>query len=256
MKKTNFITGVIVGGLLFGGIPAISSGIIANLSTQDIYVNGKKVEMTAYSINDNNYVRLRDIGKALDFSVDYLDYADAVSISKTLPYYEEQPGDKELQSQADLYQWIPNELIRSHRKGWDDEYLKYISLDLSKVKFERKDLIINAYREIFKNSEIVVLLNNREELYANGYIYDYEGISGGFVCGWLFSFEDIEVTDDLLVTKASVLDYLLVESGATFTANKIDGEWILNNYTDLWMESENNELGFTCGTTGIIPDAD
>ncbi len=36
-----------------------------------IYLDGKEVQFTAYTINGNNYFKLRDIGKALDFWVDW-----------------------------------------------------------------------------------------------------------------------------------------------------------------------------------------
>ena len=36
-----------------------------------IYVNGNEAQLTAYNINGNNYFKLRDIGEALDFGVDW-----------------------------------------------------------------------------------------------------------------------------------------------------------------------------------------
>ncbi len=47
------------------------AGILAEPSTQPIYVDGQKVSMTAYSINGSNYVRLRDVGQAVNFGVAY-----------------------------------------------------------------------------------------------------------------------------------------------------------------------------------------
>lgn len=45
--------------------------------------------MTAYSIGGNNYVRLRDIGKAVDFGVTYDAATNSVHIDSTQPYQEE-----------------------------------------------------------------------------------------------------------------------------------------------------------------------
>ena len=41
----------------------------AEASSDAIYVNGQKVEAEVYKIGGNNYFKLRDLGKALDFYV-------------------------------------------------------------------------------------------------------------------------------------------------------------------------------------------
>ena len=58
--------GILAGLTLSGPATQASASITATLSTQPIYVDGQRVSMTAYSIGGNNYVRLRDIGKAVD----------------------------------------------------------------------------------------------------------------------------------------------------------------------------------------------
>ncbi len=65
----SFAAGVLTGAVLFGGSVAYAAGVLAEPSWQNIYVDGKKVEMTAYNINGNNYVKLRDIGRAVGFNV-------------------------------------------------------------------------------------------------------------------------------------------------------------------------------------------
>jgi hypothetical protein len=40
-------------------------------TTSKITLNGKNVNFTAYNIDDNNYFKLRDIGQAFDFGVDW-----------------------------------------------------------------------------------------------------------------------------------------------------------------------------------------
>ena len=56
---------------------------IAELSVQPIYVDGQQVQMTAYSIGGNNYVKLRDIGQAVGFNVYW---QDGVQIDSGAPY--------------------------------------------------------------------------------------------------------------------------------------------------------------------------
>lgn len=48
-----------------------TANAVAKLSTDVIYLNGKKAELTIYKIGDNNYIKLRDLGNALGFQVGY-----------------------------------------------------------------------------------------------------------------------------------------------------------------------------------------
>ncbi|MBQ3194128.1 MAG: hypothetical protein IJB17_02850 [Oscillospiraceae bacterium] len=52
-------------------------------SNQAIYLDGQQIQMEAYAINGNNYVKLRDIGEAVGFNV-YWD--GAVQIDSDSPY--------------------------------------------------------------------------------------------------------------------------------------------------------------------------
>ena len=75
MKKFNktgvvqFLLGVIVGGLMFGGAVAYAVGVIANPTTSKVFVNGSEIKAEAYNIHDNNFFMLRDVAAAVDFSV-------------------------------------------------------------------------------------------------------------------------------------------------------------------------------------------
>ena len=84
----------ILAGLALSG-PAVQAAdyLKATISTQPIYVDGQRVDMTAYSIGGNNYVRLRDIGRAVDFGVTYNAATNSVYIDSTQPYQEEIPPD-------------------------------------------------------------------------------------------------------------------------------------------------------------------
>lgn len=55
-------------------------GVNAVPSNNDVYIDGRKVDLTVYKINDRNYFKLRDLGEALNFYVGY-DPAAGVTIS-------------------------------------------------------------------------------------------------------------------------------------------------------------------------------
>ena len=84
-KNTALImTGVLVGTMLTGpAAHAAEEYLKAYRSNQAIYLDGQQVQLEAYTINGSNYVRLRDVGEALDFNV-YWD--GAVQIDSGAPY--------------------------------------------------------------------------------------------------------------------------------------------------------------------------
>ena len=76
MKKGTAITfalGVFAGLTLCGPAAQAATTLTATLSNQPIYVDGQRASMTAFAIGGNNYVKLRDIGQAVDFAVDYVE---------------------------------------------------------------------------------------------------------------------------------------------------------------------------------------
>lgn len=87
MKKIgSFIAGLLVGTMLFGGSVAYAAGVVAELSSHRFFVDGQEVKMTAYAINGNNYVMLRDIGKAVGFNVHWDSTNGCVQIESDKPY--------------------------------------------------------------------------------------------------------------------------------------------------------------------------
>ena len=70
MKRGSFAAGFLT-CLLLAGITttAYAAGIVAERSTHRVVVDGKEVQMEAYVINGNNYVKLRDIGEQVGFNV-------------------------------------------------------------------------------------------------------------------------------------------------------------------------------------------
>ena len=100
--------GILAGLALSGPTAQATTTITATFSNQPIYVDGQRVSMIAYSIGGNNYVRLRDIGKAVNFGVTYDAASNTVQINSDQPYQEEPlqiiPGSLEEHVQITLAQ--------------------------------------------------------------------------------------------------------------------------------------------------------
>ncbi len=94
MKNSREITlvvaGIMLGATLAGPATQAAEMVAAQRSTQAIYVDGQRVQMEAYSIGGANYVRLRDVGKAVGFNVSW--DGSAVQIDSNMPYAEETPA--------------------------------------------------------------------------------------------------------------------------------------------------------------------
>lgn len=81
------LTGMLVGlALAPTAANAVSDLLTATPSTQTFYVDGQQVELEAYAINGHNYVKLRDVGKAVDFNVAYDPARNAAIIEPDKPY--------------------------------------------------------------------------------------------------------------------------------------------------------------------------
>ena len=87
MKRGSFAAGFLT-CLLLAGITttAYAAGIVAERSHHRIVVDGKEAQMEAYVINGSNYVRLRDIGKAVGFEVYWDGDAKCVQVESGKPY--------------------------------------------------------------------------------------------------------------------------------------------------------------------------
>ena len=89
-------TGLVLCGLVLGlslSAPAAQAveSLKATLSTNRILVDGQEVRLTAYNINGNNYVMLRDIGRAVGFNVYWDSDAKCVQVESKKPYTGEAP---------------------------------------------------------------------------------------------------------------------------------------------------------------------
>ena len=92
--------GLVLCGLALGlslSVPAAQAveSLKATLSTNRILVDGQEVRLTAYNINGNNYVMLRDVGKTVGFEVYWDGDAKCVQVESGKPYTGEAPAKAE-----------------------------------------------------------------------------------------------------------------------------------------------------------------
>lgn len=53
----------------------------AILSKSEIYLDGNKIELTAYNIGNNNYFKLRDLAEYIDFNVSWESTTNSIIIN-------------------------------------------------------------------------------------------------------------------------------------------------------------------------------
>ena len=80
-------SGIILGASI--AAPAAGAALIAQQSSQEIVVDGRPVQIEAYSINGNNYAKLRDVGRAVGFAVEYAAASNTAQISTKSEYKED-----------------------------------------------------------------------------------------------------------------------------------------------------------------------
>ena len=100
MKHANFLTGLVVGALVFGGTTVYAAGILAERSTNRIFVDGQEVQIESYAIHDNNFMQLRDIGKVVGFNVYWNAENRSVQIETDKSYTGEAPAKDEAADSA------------------------------------------------------------------------------------------------------------------------------------------------------------
>ena len=125
MKKGTAITfalGVFAGITLCGpAVHAATTAITATLSSQPLYVDGQQVELEAYAIHGNNFVKLRDVGEAVGFNV-FWD-GSSVQIESGRPYTGEAPAsqsaaDNRLANGNPITEENVLELLRQIEQDW------------------------------------------------------------------------------------------------------------------------------------------
>ena len=96
------------------------TGATAKPTDQRITVDGKEVSMTAYKIKGNNYVKLRDIGKTINFGVSFNMATKAVSIDPNGTYVAEVKPTPSTPTAAAITKWnstmdeFNEEMIQNH----------------------------------------------------------------------------------------------------------------------------------------------
>ena len=91
--------GILAGVTLCGpAAQAATEAITATRGSQNIYVDGVRVQLEAYAIHENNFVKLRDIGEAVGFNV-FWD-GSAVQIESDQPYTGEAPAKPALTEES------------------------------------------------------------------------------------------------------------------------------------------------------------
>jgi len=88
IKAINLISGksyTASGGEMIIGNKGSATAYISNAT---VFINGVRVDLTAYTINGNNYFKLRDLGKAFDFGVIWDGTANTIRIETSRNYTE------------------------------------------------------------------------------------------------------------------------------------------------------------------------
>lgn len=106
------LAGLALGAMLTGG--AVAAGITAEPAWFPIYVDGQQVQMTAFNIAGNNYVKLRDIGQAVGFNVYY---QNGVQVDSDAPYTGEAPAHPAAAETIRVGSYKGNTLKANDRSG-------------------------------------------------------------------------------------------------------------------------------------------
>ena len=91
MREAVFLGLGILAGLALSGpaAQAAEAVLTARPTSQTFYVYGQQVQFEAYEIHGNNFVKLRDIGRIVDFGVTYDGAINTVHLDPNAPYVEE-----------------------------------------------------------------------------------------------------------------------------------------------------------------------
>ena len=96
LKNTELVLcGLALGLSLSAPAAQAVESLKATLSTNRVLVDGQEVRLTAYNINGNNYVMLRDVGKTVGFEVYWDGDAKCVQVESGKPYTGEAPAKAE-----------------------------------------------------------------------------------------------------------------------------------------------------------------
>lgn len=101
MKNVGLVLcGTVLGLALSAPAAQAVESLKATLSANRIFVDGQEVQIEAYAIHDNNFMQLRDIGKAVGFNVYWNAEDGSVQIETDKPYTGEAPAKDEATDSA------------------------------------------------------------------------------------------------------------------------------------------------------------
>jgi len=122
------IAGIVIGLLLSSPAAQAAARLAASPSSQQFYLNGQNIHLGAYEINGSNYVKLRDVGQAVDFGVTYDATTNSVHINPEQPYTEEVKafaesgaGDGYLTNGKPVTEKNVLEILRQIKKDWPQD---------------------------------------------------------------------------------------------------------------------------------------
>ena len=96
LKNTGLVLcGTVLGLALSAPAAQAVESLKATLSANRIFVDGQEAQIEAYTIHDNNFMQLRDIGKAVGFNVYWDTNTKTVQIETGKPYTGEAPAKDE-----------------------------------------------------------------------------------------------------------------------------------------------------------------
>ena len=100
LEAINLTTGqpyVPIGGEMAEGATEIKNAVP---TTQPIYKDGEPAEFTAYNIEGYNYFRLRDIGAAFNFGVEWVEDLNTIVVDTSIGYTPEAPNTGRIAGQV------------------------------------------------------------------------------------------------------------------------------------------------------------
>lgn len=92
---------IIIGMALAGPAARAAEQLLTAVrSTHTFYLDGERIQLEAYAINGNNYVKLRDIGQAVGFNVYWDNETGTVQIESAAPYTGRSPEPASIMEQV------------------------------------------------------------------------------------------------------------------------------------------------------------
>ena len=116
-------------------------------SRNKVYMNNKVLNLNGYTINSNNYYKLRDLGKELDIAIIWNGKRNMIEIRTDLTYSQGEKLEKEL-NEASKVSSFESEVIDLVNKERSKRGLRRLEKDNNLVKAARdksSDMFINKY---------------------------------------------------------------------------------------------------------------